>query len=249
MPDPAITLERINPDLKLYAGDSESFTCRVVIPTDVDTCVNVSQTWVREFHQQSEINVTIFVILNKTQKSFEEEIEVSNLTSQNWRVSCRSAVYPLEQGYILRSEERSQAVTLDITGDYLSNNSAVYHNKFSFIALYCDNIAGVFLRFNNSIFLNSSSVPVGDLKPIQCHSDNSEANGQPEWRFPNGTRVREDGVIVAIKQDGHVTLKQVDNSTSIPLGQYCCLAQDARGDSHTLCIDIIPGTIPPHTVW
>ena len=91
------------------------------------------------------------------------------------------------------------------------------------------------------IFPNSSSVLVSDLQPIQCHSDNSEANGQPEWRFPNGTRVREDGVIVAIKEDDHVTLKQVDNSTSIPLGQYCCLAQDARGRSRTLCVNIIEG--------
>ena len=95
------------------------------------------------------------------------------------------------------------------------------------------------MKFNNSAFsANSSSVLVSDLQPIQCHSDNSEANKQPEWWFPNGTRVREDGVIVATKQDGHVTLKQIDNSTSIPLGQYCCLAQDARGRSHTLCVNI-----------
>ena len=82
---------------------------------------------------------------------------------------------------------------------------------------------------------------VSDLQPIQCHSDNSEANGQPEWRFPNGTRVREDGVIVAIKQDGHVTLSRADNTASVPLGLYCCLAQDARRRGHTLCVNIIPG--------
>ena len=101
-------------------------------------------------------------------------------------------------------------------------------------------LIGVFLRFNNSIFPNFSSVLVNDLQPIQCHSDNSEANGQPEWRFPNGTRVREDGVFVATKQDGHVTLSRVVNSTAIPIGEYCCLAQDARGESHTLCVNVIP---------
>ena len=103
-------------------------------------------------------------------------------------------------------------------------------------------LIGVFLRFNNTIFPNSSSVLVSDLQPIQCHSDNSEASGQPEWRFPNGTLVKdkEDGVFVATKQDGHVTLSQVVNSTTIPIGEYCCLAQDARGDSHTLCVNVIP---------
>ena len=104
-------------------------------------------------------------------------------------------------------------------------------------------LTGIFLRFNNAIFPNSSSVLVSDLQPIQCHSDNSEANGQPEWRFLNGTRVREDGVIVATKQETHVTLSRADNTASVPLGQYCCLAQDARRRSHTLCVNIIPGKL------
>ena len=103
--------------------------------------------------------------------------------------------------------------------------------------------AGIFLRFNNVIFPNSSSVLVSDLQPIECHSDNSEANGQSEWRFPNGTRIREDGVIAATKQDGHVTLSRVVNSTTIPIGQYCCLDQDVRGRSQTLCVNIIPGKL------
>ena len=102
-------------------------------------------------------------------------------------------------------------------------------------------ITGIFLRLNNSIFPNSSSVLVSDLQPIQCHSDNSEANGQPEWRFPNGTPVREDGVIVATKQETHVTLSRADNTASVPLGQYCCMTQDARRRSHTLCVNIIGG--------
>ena len=101
--------------------------------------------------------------------------------------------------------------------------------------------AGIFLRFNNTIFPNSSSVLVSDLQPIQCHSDNSEANGQPEWRFPNGTRVREDGEIVATKQQGYVTLRWAHSAMSVPLGEYCCLAQDARGRNHTLCANIIEG--------
>ena len=82
---------------------------------------------------------------------------------------------------------------------------------------------------------------VSDLQTIQCHSDSSEANGQPQWKFPNGTRVRENGGIVATKFEGHVALRRVDNSTSVPLGQYCCQAQDARGVSHTLCVSITDG--------
>ena len=109
------------------------------------------------------------------------------------------------------------------------------------MTLYCDHILGVFLRFNNSIFHNSSSVLVSNLQPIQCHSDSSEANQQPVWNFPNGSNVKEDGVIVATRQKGHVTLRQVDNSSSVPVGQYCCLALDSRGDNHTLCVNIILG--------
>ena len=96
----------------------------------------------------------------------------------------------------------------------------------------------------NDVVLESStgtSVLVSDLQSIQCHSDSSEANGQPEWRFPNGTRVREDGAVFATKRDGHVTLNRADNCSSIPFGQYCCLTQNARGDSHTLCVNITGG--------
>ena len=100
---------------------------------------------------------------------------------------------------------------------------------------------GIILRFNNGIFPNSSLVLLSDLQPIQCHSDSSEANRQPEWWFPNGTRVREDGVIYATKQQSYVTLRRAGNSTLVPLGQYCCLAQDARGRNYTLCVNIVEG--------
>ena len=85
------------------------------------------------------------------------------------------------------------------------------------------------------------SVLVKDLQPIQCYSDSSKAIAQPEWRFPNGTRVGEDGAVVATKQNGHMTLSRADNFNSVPLGQYWCLAQDARGNNHKLCVNITEG--------
>ena len=120
--------------------------------------------------------------------------------------------------------------------------------------MHCDTnsfyvFSGIVLRLNNTIFPNSSSVLVSDLQPIQCHSDSSEANGQPEWRFPNGTRVRKDGVIVATKQEAYVTLSRADNTASVPLGQYCCLAQDARRRSGTLCVNIIGGECAAAGHW
>ena len=122
--------------------------------------------------------------------------------------------------------------------------AAVYRcqSKSIMVIVY---IVGVFLWFNNSIFPNSSQVLASKLQPIQCHSDNSKEI-QPEWRFPNGTRIHLNSAMVATSHNGHVTLKQVDNSTSIPLGQYCCLAQDARRRSHTLCVNIISGNEELH---
>ena len=105
---------------------------------------------------------------------------------------------------------------------------------------YCVYTVGVFLWFNNSILRNSSKVLASKLQPIQCHSDSNEVK-QPEWRFPNGTRIQQDGVMVATSQHDHVTLRRVDNTTSVPLGQYCCLAQDARKRAHTLCVNIVSG--------
>ena len=102
--------------------------------------------------------------------------------------------------------------------------------------------SGVFLRLiNNSILQNSTSLLVSDLQTIQCHSDSSEADGQPQWKFPDGTSIRDAGGIVATKSEGFVALRRVDNSTSVPLGQYCCQAQDARGVNHTLCVSITDG--------
>ena len=246
VPDPSVTLMRNKVNSKLYAKDSVTFTCQVQIRESVDTSVNVSLTWVREFHgQQPEYLITEYIFVDSFHKPtpfiVTSDITVDDLTSLDQTVSCRSVVQPLEEKYISSSRESSQTITLDVT-------SKCHHGitKFMLIdslllVIYVSMFTGIFLRLNNSIFPNSSSVLVSDLQPIQCHSDNSEANGQPEWRFPNGTRVREDGVIVATKQETHVTLSRADSTASVPLGQYCCMTQDARRRSHTLCVNIIGG--------
>ena len=227
----------------LYAGNSLRFTCEVQIHRSVDTCVNVSLTWIRGYQRQrTENHTTKYIIIDSTNEltpfSVTSKMIINDLSSLDQKVSCKGVVYSLEERYILSSGESSQTITFDVTGRCMT----VLQVYVCIIRLHML-LIGVFLRFNNSVFPNSSSVLVSDLQPIQCHSDNSKANGQPQWRFPNGTRVKdkEDGVIVATKQDGHVTLSRVVNSTIIPIGEYCCYAQDARGESHTLCVNVIPG--------
>ena len=115
-----ITLTRRNDGSKLNAGDSETFTCRVAIPRGVDTSVNISLIWVREFLRRPEYLITEYIFVDSSQESTAftvvREMTVSNLTSMDQRVSCRSVVHPLNERYILSSEENSQSLMLEIEG-------------------------------------------------------------------------------------------------------------------------------------
>ncbi len=96
--------------------------------------------------------------------------------------------------------------------------------------------------FNNSVLDNTTSVPARDVHVIQCHSDKADTfNGQQGWTFPNGTKITNiSTLVVATREGGHLALTRVGNS-SLPAGEYCCKAQDARGTSHTLCVHVNPG--------
>ncbi len=90
---------------------------------------------------------------------------------------------------------------------------------------------------------NTTSVPARDVSVIQCHSDKTDTfdEGQHGWTFPNGTKITNISTLaVATREGGHLTLTRVGNS-SLPAGEYCCKAQDARGNSHTLCVRVNPG--------
>ena len=117
VPAPTITLERNHKGSLLNAGDSENFTCRVVVHRDVDISVNVSLIWIREFHQsRSVIHATENITLTDSQKTFESNTCFKNLTSLDERVFCKSVLYPSEGTYIDRSEESNQTVILNVTG-------------------------------------------------------------------------------------------------------------------------------------
>ena len=146
VPTPTITLTRRNDGSKLNAGDSETFTCRVAIPRGVDTSVNVSLTWVREFlRQQPEYLTTEYIFVDSSQESTTftvvREITVVNLTSMDQRVSCRSVVHPLSERYILSSEENSQSLMLEIEGMHDLNSATqclAFWYAYILINTYCN---------------------------------------------------------------------------------------------------------------
>ena len=121
VPDSSITVTLTRADespLKLYARDPVTFTCQVEIHENVDSSLNVSLTWVREFHGQITENLTNYI--NSTYQStaiiFERQVTVS-LSSLDWRVSCKSVVNSQDGRYILSSEEGSHTISLDVTGN------------------------------------------------------------------------------------------------------------------------------------
>ena len=121
VPDPSIKLTRALVNTKLSAGDTVTFTCQVQIQGSVDTSVNISLTWVREYRgQQPDHLNTEYIFVDSTHESIPfivtREMTIENLSSLDQRVSCRSIIYPLEERYIISSGESSQTVTLDVTG-------------------------------------------------------------------------------------------------------------------------------------
>ena len=121
VPDSNITLTRTIINSMLYARDPVTFTCQVQIQGSVDTSVNVSLTWVREYNgQRPEYLTTEYIFVDSSHEStpfsVTREMTIQNLSSLDRRVSCRSVVYPLEERYISSSGENSQTVTLDVTG-------------------------------------------------------------------------------------------------------------------------------------
>ena len=99
--------------------------------------------------------------------------------------------------------------------------------------------SGVFLMFNDiALNDNTTSVPARNVRVIQCHSDKTDTFDKDEhgWTFPNSTKITNiSKLAVATREGGHLALTRVGNS-SLPAGEYCCKAQDARGTSHTLCV-------------
>ncbi len=108
--------------------------------------------------------------------------------------------------------------------------------------------AGVYLVLNESVLeVNSTSLPARDVQTVHCHSDNKDAFSESQqtsagWTFPNGTKVLPTGepVTATIDTRGRLALTRVGNS-SLPAGQYCCRAKDARNQERTVCIQVEPG--------
>ena len=106
--------------------------------------------------------------------------------------------------------------------------------------------SGVFLMFNDiALNNNTTSVPARDVRVIQCHSDKTDTfdENQHGWTFSNSTKITNISTLASATQEGgHLVLTRVGNS-SLPAGEYCCKAQDARGTSHTLCVHLEQGEL------
>ena len=99
---------------------------------------------------------------------------------------------------------------------------------------------GVFLVYNESVLEeNSTSLSERDIQTVHCFSDNKNTP-MHEWTFPNNSVVPvqgKEGPVVAIRDGDNLVLTRVGNNI-LPAGQYCCRAQDARNNQHTLCVQV-----------
>ena len=97
---------------------------------------------------------------------------------------------------------------------------------------------GVFLVYNDTVLEeNSTSLSERDIQTVHCYSDNKNTSIH-EWTFPNNSKVpRKEGPVVAIRDGDSLVLTRVGNNI-LPAGQYCCRAQDARNNQHTLCVQV-----------
>ncbi len=96
---------------------------------------------------------------------------------------------------------------------------------------------GVFLVYNESVLEeNSTSLSERDIQTVHCFSDNKNTPIH-EWTFPNNSKVPIEGPVVAIRDGDNLVLTRVGNNI-LPAGQYCCRAQDARNNQHTLCVQV-----------
>ncbi|XP_064386521.1 uncharacterized protein LOC135335055 isoform X2 [Halichondria panicea] len=213
IPAPTVTISRSPPSLALFANLGEvTFTCQVSIPQSIDTPVSLSLTWSREVYSYLNTTTEVFVV-NSTTNTIERSWTLNDLSSNDQRVTCNG--------------------TISSASRFIQSNSSIYEDTLS--------VAGVFLMFNGSALdHNTTSVLARDVRVIQCHSDKTDTfdDYQHGWTFPNSTKITNISTLaIATQEGGHLALTRVGNS-SLPAGEYCCKAQDARGTSHTLCVHV-----------
>lgn len=106
--------------------------------------------------------------------------------------------------------------------------------------------------FNGTVLKNNSNILISDIGDtpsgsLRCYSDRddccysaSQRGFLEQWRFPNRSVVHvENSSILVTRENGYLGLSRVDNVTTPAAGgQYCCEAQDARGRSSTVCVNI-----------
>ena len=134
MPSPIVTLKRNNDDVKLLAGNSETFACQVAKHRDIDTDVNVSLIWLRELHGKlpEMLHIEHIKIEGNLKIQF-QKYTVKRLNSLYKSIICKSYLYSVDERYIWRSEESNQSVSIDVQGMRLHVLNTPLINFLSFL--------------------------------------------------------------------------------------------------------------------
>ena len=117
----------------------------------------------------------------------------------------------------------------------------------------------MYLSLKGVVYANNSVIPITEIgetdtsmpdsnNGLQCITDRmpccqSIANRFGQWQFPNKTNVGISGTTAASfyrnrGDDGTVNLNRVDDSVTMPTGQFCCIVRDATDIDQTVCANI-----------
>ena len=103
--------------LPLYAGFSnQTFTCQVFVDVNVDTDVQLNFTWSRTFYNGETNTSTIPVRLNGSGTVETSSFTIDDLSSKDNIISCNATVIPINQPYLVLSEEVAQSFRLTVEG-------------------------------------------------------------------------------------------------------------------------------------
>ena len=106
--------------LTLYANVSDQiFTCQVSLAANVDTDVQVNITWVRTFFNGDENRSKDSLRLNGTssKQMGMSMLKLQDLSSKDDKVSCTAILIPLDDTFLIASDEIIETINLTVVGE------------------------------------------------------------------------------------------------------------------------------------
>ena len=119
VPPPTVILAEKS-QLTLYANVSDqTFTSQVSLAANVDTDVQVNITWVRTFFSGDENKNTDSIRLNgsSSNRVGMSMLELQDLSSKDDKVSCTAILIPLDDTFLISSDEINKTKNLTVEGE------------------------------------------------------------------------------------------------------------------------------------